>query len=136
MTIFINQYCIYFTGSGNAFGIGGGNSGHSFLENKMNLLSGGVYGSRYPMDRPIIPPNGPFPPPQSGGLLPPELEAKVGLLLPLAGAALLGIAAYAIVTNPGIAMAAGPVAYGKRRKRSILDDKLEQLMAYRAHHQK
>lgn len=102
----------------------------------MNLLSGGLYGNRYPLEnRPLGPTNGPYPPIGSG-IMPPELEAKVGLLLPLAGAALLGIAAYALVTNPGIAMAAGPVAYGKRRKRSLFDDKLEQHMAYRAHHRK
>lgn len=43
-----------------------------------------------------------------------------------------GIAAYALVTGPGIA-AAGPVI-GKRRKRSLFDEKLEQkYLAYRAH---
>lgn len=112
----------------------------------MNYLTGGLYGNRngyptVPDNRPIPGPNsgayGPMmPPPPHGGLLPPELETKIGILLPLAGAALLGIAAYAIITNPGMAMAAGPVAYGKRRKRSLFDDKLDQHMAYRAHHRK
>jgi hypothetical protein len=39
-----------------------------------------------------------------------------------------------LISNPGIAMAAGPVAYGKRRKRSLFDEKVDQHMAYRAHH--
>lgn len=110
------------------------------MENKINYLTGGLYGNNrpYPDSRPIGPvgPH-PIPPPPHGGLLPPELEAKAQFLLPLAGAALLGIAAYAFITNPGLAMAAGPVAYGKRRKRSLFDDKLEErLMAYRAHQRK
>lgn len=46
---------------------------------------------------------------------------------------LIGIAAYTLFTNPGIAM--GPML-GKRRKRSLFDDKLEQHLAYRAHHRK
>lgn len=113
----------------------------------MNYLTGGLYGNRYPVGEnrpPIAAPNSgayPIPPPPMpphGGLIPPELEAKLGLLLPLAGAALLGIAAYAVITNPAIAMAAGPVAYGKRRKRSLGDDKVDEhmMMAYRAHHRK
>jgi hypothetical protein len=42
----------------------------------------------------------------------------------------IGIAAYALVSGPGIA--AGPVI-GKRRKRSLFDEKVEQHLAYRAH---
>lgn len=65
----------------------------TMLENKLNYMSGGSYnpsyGNRYPYDNnPMNVP--PYPPPH-GGLLPPELEAKSGLLLPLAGAALLGL---------------------------------------------
>lgn len=41
-----------------------------------------------------------------------------------------GIAAYALVASPAMAM--GPMI-GKRRKRSLFDEKLEQHMAYRAH---
>lgn len=47
---------------------------------------------------------------------------------------LLGIAAYALVSGPGIA-AAGPVI-GRRRKRSLFDEKVEQHLAYRAHNKK
>lgn len=81
--------------------------------------------------------NGPYPGAGfSGGLLPPDLEQKSSLILPLAGAALLGIATYALVANPGMAMGSmGSMApaFGKRRKRSLYDVKLEEHMAYRAH---
>ncbi|KAG5677259.1 hypothetical protein PVAND_007030 [Polypedilum vanderplanki] len=115
----------------------GGIYSGSSLENKFNQLTG--YGNKfgYGSAGPVYGPYG-NPSPISGGsfsgLLPPELEAKGSILLPLAGAALLGIAAYALVSNPGIATAglAGP-AIGKRRKRSLFDEKVEQHLAYRAH---
>jgi hypothetical protein len=90
--------------------------------------------------------------PGGSGIFPPELEQKASVILPLAGAALLGIfkffillkklkiiknkfintgiATYALVTSPAIAT--GPIL-GKRRKRSLFDEKIEQHMAYRAH---
>ncbi|CAG9799916.1 unnamed protein product [Chironomus riparius] len=141
-------------------------TGNSFIDNKLNYLSG--YGAKFPYGAgsavfgpygsPSIggqtgiqvgpqagiggmgglgglgghgaPGSGLLPP----GLLSPELEAKASLLLPLAGAALLGIAAYAIVTGPGLALA-GPVI-GKRRRRSAsFDQALEKHLAYRAHKQ-
>lgn len=90
-------------------------TGNSFIDNKLNYLSG--YGSKFPygVGSAVF---GPYGSPTLGGqtgiqigqqagmgghgglgglggapgsgLLPPELEAKASLLLPLAGAALLG----------------------------------------------
>jgi hypothetical protein len=85
-----------------------GSSLSSMLENKLNYLNGGSYlnnpssssyGNRYPYDNNPVLSTGMYPPPpppvggafpHGGGILPPEIEAKTGLLLPLAGAALLG----------------------------------------------
>lgn len=50
---------------------------------------GNSYGNRYPYQGGSV--NGPYPGVFGGhGLLPPDLESKSSLLLPLAGAALLG----------------------------------------------
>ena len=72
---------------------------------KVNLMPGGVYnpqgginygntyGNRYPYQGGSI--NGPYYPGMGGagasGIFPPDLEGKSSLLLPLAGAALLGL---------------------------------------------
>lgn len=160
---------VYNPGSSSSYGGSGyGGSGMSSYGNSGgfgNNYGGGSglggYGGRYPQEGGSI--NGPYPGPgglQGGmpggpmqGLFPPDLEGKTSLILPLAGAALLGslkpttgnsnqiiknrffyspgIAAYALVASPAMAM--GPMI-GKRRKRSLFDEKLEQHMAYRAHH--
>lgn len=51
----------------------------------------GGYGGRYPYEGGSM--NGPYPTPATGfgaGIFPPDLEGKTSLILPLAGAALLG----------------------------------------------
>lgn len=104
----------------------------------------GSYGNRYPNGGGSV--NGPFP---GAGIFPQDPDGKSSLLLPLAGAALLGnflcqfflasvsshlhlagIATYALVANPGM-MPMG--AMGKRRKRSLFDKKILEHLAYRAH---
>lgn len=86
------------------------------LENRLNYMPGGVYnppavnglgnnygnsyggspsyGNRYPYEGGSM--NGPFP---GAGLFPQDLEGKKSLLLPLAGAALLGLSCYFILSS-------------------------------------
>lgn len=66
----------------------------------------------------------------SNGIFGQEFQEKTSAILPLAGAALLGIATYALVAGAGVSI--GPML-GKRKRRSLLDEKLDQHMAYRAH---
>jgi len=132
-------------------GLGGTSYGSSFGNSLGSNLGGTGYSSRYPYEQ-QGPQYGPYNPnnpnQQQGmgfgagldghfnklnglfGMNGPDYEGKSSLLLPLAGAALLGVAAYALVANPMLSM--GP-AIGKRRKRSTFEDKLVQHLAYRSH---
>ncbi|CRL08322.1 CLUMA_CG021467, isoform A [Clunio marinus] len=142
----------YNSGSGNKFGssydrydstynrdkIGVGVSPLGTNDNKYNYTPGSTYapglGNNYGVGSYGTQVNGPYPGPP--GNLPSDIHSKASsILLPLAGAALLGIAAYTLVSNPSVpnGITAKPPLYGRRRKRSLFDEKLEQHLAYRAH---